>query len=198
MAPRPDVSEERRHQIVESAAKVFARKGFADARMDDVAAEAGLSKGLLYWYFKSKDEILIAMADWLFGGKLRKMRDLPGEGLSAHACLLNCLDMFIADLRGLLKMAPVIYEFYALAFRNRTVRRVMRQYLLAVIGLASAVSFAYLLRRNICSRCINFSCPLNQVDVAERQAFFARNPAMAQVWEDNASPSPAAPPPSPT
>jgi AcrR family transcriptional regulator len=41
MSPRPDVSEERRAQIIESAIKVFARQGFANARMDNVAAESG-------------------------------------------------------------------------------------------------------------------------------------------------------------
>ena len=63
MSPRPNVSEERRAQIIESAIKVFARQGFASTRMDDVAIESDMSKGLLYWYFKSKDEIIIAIAD---------------------------------------------------------------------------------------------------------------------------------------
>ncbi len=59
-----------------------------------------------------------------------------------------------------------------------------QEYALAVIGLASAVSFFYLLRRNICTRCVNFSCPLNGVDAATRAAFFARNPAIAQAWQE--------------
>ena len=57
------------------------------------------------------------------------------------------------------------------------------QYLLLVIGVASAVSFGYLLWRNICIRCVNFSCPLNGVDPATRQAFFDRNPMIAQAWK---------------
>ena len=57
-----------------------------------------------------------------------------------------------------------------------------QEYLLAVIGLTSATSATYLLRRNICTRCINFSCPLNGVDAATRMAFFARNPVIAQAW----------------
>jgi len=58
------------------------------------------------------------------------------------------------------------------------------EYLLAAIGLVSAISFGYLLRRNTCSRCINFSCPLNDVAPATRQAFFARNPFIAQAWKE--------------
>ena len=51
MSPRPDVSEERRNQILEAAMAVFARQGFEQARMDDIAQEVGLSKGALYLYF---------------------------------------------------------------------------------------------------------------------------------------------------
>ncbi len=139
MSPRPDVSEERRAQIIESAIQVFARQGFASTRMDDVAAESGLSKGLLYWYFKSKEEIIIAIADLLFGAEFHKMQGLPIEGHTARACLESFLEIFIADLQGMLKVAPVIYEFYALAFRNATVRRVMQEYLGRFVAILEPV-----------------------------------------------------------
>jgi AcrR family transcriptional regulator len=128
MSPRPDVSEERRNQIIESAIKVFAREGFANTRMEDVAAESGLSKGLLYWYFKSKEDIIIAIADLLFSAEFRKMQNLTVEGQTAHDCLDNFLDIFIKDLQAIIKLSPVIYEFYALAFRNKAVRHVMHEY----------------------------------------------------------------------
>jgi AcrR family transcriptional regulator len=129
MSPRPNVSEERRTQIIQSAMQVFGRKGFAKTRMDDVASESGLSKGLLYWYFKSKEEIIIAIADLLFSGEFRKMQDLSVEGRTARACLDDFAEIFIDDLKSILKVAPVIYEFYALAFRNATIRKVMQEYL---------------------------------------------------------------------
>jgi AcrR family transcriptional regulator len=129
MSPRPDVSEERRSQIIQSAIQVFTRLGFAKTRMDDVASESGLSKGLLYWYFKSKEEIIIAIADLLFGGEFRKMQKLSVEGMTARACLDSFLEIFLDDMKSILKVAPVIYEFYSLAFRNATVRRVMQEYL---------------------------------------------------------------------
>ena len=57
MPPRPDVSAERRAQIIQAALACFARKGYNNTTMDDIVAESGLSKGSLYWYFKSKDEL---------------------------------------------------------------------------------------------------------------------------------------------
>jgi AcrR family transcriptional regulator len=60
MNPRPDVSEERKPRIIEAAMACFVRKGYTNTTMDDIVAESGLSKGSLYWYFDSKDELFTA------------------------------------------------------------------------------------------------------------------------------------------
>lgn len=57
------VSEFRRAEIVQAARTVFARRGFSGAIMDEIAAEAGVAKGTLYLYFKSKMEIYRAVLD---------------------------------------------------------------------------------------------------------------------------------------
>jgi AcrR family transcriptional regulator len=51
------VTEFRCAEILEAARKVFAKKGFVDATMDDIAAATGLAKGTLYLYFKSKRDV---------------------------------------------------------------------------------------------------------------------------------------------
>jgi TetR/AcrR family transcriptional regulator len=48
--------------IVEAAERVFTAKGYAAATMEDIAAEAELSKGALYLYFKTKDELFVAQS----------------------------------------------------------------------------------------------------------------------------------------
>jgi len=50
----------RRRQIIDAAYRCFARKGFHQASMRDIYAEAGLSPGAVYHYFKSKEEIIEA------------------------------------------------------------------------------------------------------------------------------------------
>lgn len=57
MPPRSDVTAERRAQIMQAALVCFNRKGYNNTTMDDIVAESGLSKGSLYWYFKSKDDL---------------------------------------------------------------------------------------------------------------------------------------------
>ena len=57
------------------------------------------------------------------------------------------------------------------------------QYLLALIGASAAVSATFLLRRNVCSRCINFSCPLNAVPKPLVDIYLRRNPQIQAAWE---------------
>jgi AcrR family transcriptional regulator len=75
------VSKFRRGEILDAARKVFARKGFADGIVDDIAAEAGLAKGTLYLYFRSKKEIYKALLqhdmETLKSITLRRIEDAP-------------------------------------------------------------------------------------------------------------------------
>ena len=54
--------QQRREEIIEAAEKVFFSKGFNQSTMDDIAEKAELSKGTLYIYFKSKDDLHMAVA----------------------------------------------------------------------------------------------------------------------------------------
>lgn len=60
MARTPKIAEERREQIIDAAMRVFAEKGFARATNRDIAHEAGITSGLIYYYFKSKEDLLRA------------------------------------------------------------------------------------------------------------------------------------------
>jgi hypothetical protein len=75
-------------------------------------------------------------------------------------------------------LGVVLFILYPLIFLV-----IGHEYLLASIGLVTAVSFGYLLYRNICIRCINFSCPLNHVAGELVEAYMHRNPIIHQAWE---------------
>jgi AcrR family transcriptional regulator len=73
MSPRnkkanQQILDERRKQILLAALKIFARHGFAATRISDIAFAAGLSHGLIYHYFSSKDEIFTELAEHAFSG----------------------------------------------------------------------------------------------------------------------------------
>ena len=56
--PRPDVSDQRKTEILNAARKIFSHQSFESVKMQEIARAAGLSVGGVYWYFKSKDEVL--------------------------------------------------------------------------------------------------------------------------------------------
>ena len=60
---RPEVKDARRRHLLEAAWRCAAGKRFAEMTVDDVCAEAGLSKGAFYGYFESKDDLLVGLLD---------------------------------------------------------------------------------------------------------------------------------------
>ena len=52
---------DKHQQIIEAAVRVFARTGYYNSRVSDIAKEAGIASGTIYLYFKTKDEILVTL-----------------------------------------------------------------------------------------------------------------------------------------
>src|SRR4030095_16821237 len=61
--PQTESNSDRRVQILDAALVCFAKRGFHQASMHDIAAEAGISVGLIYRYFENKEAVISAMAD---------------------------------------------------------------------------------------------------------------------------------------
>jgi len=59
---RTEAADDRRQQILEAAIVCFGKTGFHQTSMHDISAEAGISVGLIYRYFKNKDEVISAIA----------------------------------------------------------------------------------------------------------------------------------------
>jgi len=135
MSPRPDVSAERKKQILDAAMIVFSRKGFHQARMDDIVKQSDLSKGTIYWYFSSKDEIITQILDNLFERELASLGELQDEEGSASERLLEFMRISLTDLMPMLKHMPLTYEFYAFALREETVRNTLKKYFRSFVEL---------------------------------------------------------------
>jgi AcrR family transcriptional regulator len=77
MARKPKVVEDRREQILDAAMRVFASKGFTHATNKDIACEAGITPGLIYHYFESKEAVFKAVIE--ARSPLRILRTLSPE-----------------------------------------------------------------------------------------------------------------------
>jgi len=83
--------ESRPGEIVAAALAVFAEKGFAAARLDDIAARAGVSKGALYLYFETKQDLFAAV-----------VRDAVSPNLAAVEAMASTLDAPFAQVARML------------------------------------------------------------------------------------------------
>ncbi len=118
----------RREQILTAAGEVFAERGIHGARIDDIAAAAGLSKGSVYWYFRSKDEVVYALVDAFYAeahSGLVALRDQPGTVADR---LRDYLRSYAALMEEHRHLAPLAMEFYALAPRQQRVRDFLERY----------------------------------------------------------------------
>ena len=89
---RQERKERTREELVEAAARVFARKGFHETTMADVAEEAGYSTGAIYVHFAGKDELFLEVAANYVATRAREnqgVRDETGGTLPKRAKALG-------------------------------------------------------------------------------------------------------------
>ena len=86
---------QRRSEIIDAAEKIFFTKGFESATMDEIAEEAELSKGTLYLYFKSKEDLQFAI--FMRGSDIlmKMMKDNLSEEHNGYQSLLGLAESFI-------------------------------------------------------------------------------------------------------
>jgi AcrR family transcriptional regulator len=139
MSRHPDVSEIRKNQILDAATKVFVRLGFQRARMDDIVEESGLSKGTLYWYFKSKEDIINAISRRLFTGELETLESLLKADGTVSERLMKLTSYRVSGLKRMPNLVPIIFEFYAVAVHQQWVQQFIGEYFKHFRGLLEAL-----------------------------------------------------------
>lgn len=129
----------RREQIVEAALEVFARKGIQGATVDDIGARAGVSKGLVYLYYKSKDALMESVLRRLFEMDLARSRALLMQPTSASARLMDYARSFAEGVPRYRAWLPLFHEYYALLGRNRKLRAITAAYYREQEGLLATL-----------------------------------------------------------
>jgi AcrR family transcriptional regulator len=96
--------------------------------MDDIVAESGLSKGALYWYFKSKDELILGIVENMLKREFDKLQSFPEWEGTVKERLMAIVDLTIADLEEMLQHMPIFYEFFAMSMRRDEIRKFFTSY----------------------------------------------------------------------
>lgn len=128
MMDTDELEHKRRQEILDAAEIVFAERGLANARMDDIVRQSGLSKGTLYWYYASKDEIIHALLDRIFVGELAQAESLlEAEGTAAER-IDGFLQLVIQEIRRFEDLMPLAYEFFSLTARSEKAKNRLQSY----------------------------------------------------------------------
>lgn len=101
-------SNDKRARILEAAITVFAKNGFHETRVSDVAKAAGVADGTIYLYFESKEELLVSLFEDRVERLLAFMRDELPKKPNAQARLRAVIDMQLGLLEGERELAEVI------------------------------------------------------------------------------------------
>jgi AcrR family transcriptional regulator len=114
---------ETRTSLLRSAAKMFCRKGLEGASIEEVAQEAGYTKGAFYANFKSKEELFLVMLDERFSEQLDRIDSLLGGEEEPAEEARHAAQDFIRSFRGEDEWRRLYFEFVAYAMRNDDFRQ---------------------------------------------------------------------------
>jgi len=111
-----------REDLLDAAVRVFARRGYREAGVDEIAAEAGCSKGAIYWHFGSKEDLLTALLDERIDPPVRERvalletapveQDMSVEGSQEFARQIRDREALLLER-----------EYWSLAVRDPKLRR---------------------------------------------------------------------------
>jgi TetR/AcrR family transcriptional regulator, fatty acid metabolism regulator protein len=90
---------DKRERILDAAIKVFARTGYHGSRVSDIACEAGIAYGLVYHYFKNKEEILDTIFREQWSGFLAALEDIADCATSSEDKLLSVAALILNAYR---------------------------------------------------------------------------------------------------
>jgi AcrR family transcriptional regulator len=88
-----DLKAQRKSQIIRSAIEVFGENGFYKGRVEDIAINAGIGKGTIYEYFKSKDEIFQEMLKYMFREYIEAIKSSARGKTTAKDKIIAILDL---------------------------------------------------------------------------------------------------------
>jgi AcrR family transcriptional regulator len=109
--------------LMQSAAKVFAQRGLQQASIDEVAEDAGFTKGAFYANFKNKEELFLAMLDERFAKRIEDIEEvIAGEGDTAQKAR-RAGDQYAHMLSADLEWQRLFFEFSAYAARDDDFRQ---------------------------------------------------------------------------
>lgn len=113
-----DKQQKRKAQILDAALRILVQKGYDSSRIDDIVKESGMSKGAIYWYYKSKKEVYLALVDHWVHRYSVTLNHIVEEKRPAADELKDLFNFFIAQYESDTVVFKALLEFWSLAGRD--------------------------------------------------------------------------------
>lgn len=103
---KPDVAAERKLQIVQATVECIVKKGYHNFSMQDVAKTAGVSKGIIHYYFLNKDELMMCVLDKVAGD----IEQILSEEMTATLDPNQKMQIFVSVLANVVRNTKEYYQ----------------------------------------------------------------------------------------
>ena len=110
---------QRKEQIMDAALKTIVQKGFEKSRMDDIVTLSNLSKGAIYWYYKSKKDVYLDLINYWVLRYSAVINHLIEEDHSAADQLKSLFHYFTKQFENDPSLYKALVEFWTLAGRDK-------------------------------------------------------------------------------
>jgi AcrR family transcriptional regulator len=97
---RAERRTERREAILAAALEEFSARGFADARLDDVASRACVAKGTIYLYFRDKEALFQELVRWMLSPLVTAIEAAPSADVPVKVVAEMIADLFVREIFG--------------------------------------------------------------------------------------------------
>ena len=115
-------SNEKYYRIINAATKIFAKKGFFQAKVSEIAKEAKVADGTIYLYFENKDSILIS----LFEEQMKRVLDNMREEISKETDSVKKIERFALNHLKLIEQNKDVAEIIQVELRQSS--KFMKEY----------------------------------------------------------------------
>lgn len=125
--PQQPVSDKKartKAQILQAALTCFSGKGYHQTSMDDIVAESGLSKGALYWHFKSKQELFVSLIEWHMTAFREEAFHVWTDDMSATDKIQAMMTFFVDSSEQLIPFFKITIDFWAQTSEDKQLRAI--------------------------------------------------------------------------
>lgn len=124
MSPKVGVAPRRRAEIIEATFFCIALKGYSNITMQDIADSAGVSKGVIHYYFRNKEELFLSVFEKLIGDLDAHIARRVEQAGTPPEKIRSVIGAVFEKIRGNKKFQIVLLDFWAHTTRNAKLKRV--------------------------------------------------------------------------